>query len=153
MPSQNAPAEEHRSPAVELALSETWQAFDGVHGGYLAALVAACVSNDTDGLPLRSLQASFLRAMRGPLCHVRTQQVRRGRTTACVSATATGTDGRGDALTALLLLGGDGEGPEYPGSPMPTDRGPDECGGELSARLPTRLLGVALYRSAIRRAP
>lgn len=112
--------------ATEVPLSDAWLGFDGVHGGYVASLAARCATKEANGLALRSLQATFLRPMRGPSALVRTRPVRRGRTTASFSASASGADGRGDAFVALMLFGEDGDGPDYAGTPMPTDKGPED---------------------------
>ncbi|WP_165989139.1 thioesterase family protein [Streptomyces sp. YIM 98790] len=104
--------------AAPADLDPSWRSWDGLHGGYLVARLAARAREALPRpLPLRALHANLLGAVREPRAEIGVELLRTGRSVTTARADLT-TGGR-TAVTATATFGPGGPGRPWPGRPLP----------------------------------
>ena len=112
---------------TSIDIDPVWRSWQGVHGGYLAALAAAEGQTLAPGRPLRAVHAMFTLPVKSSSSAVTVEVVRAGRLATTLAAEVTSAEQDAVALRMQMLLGADGAGPEVEGSPMPTVPPAVEC--------------------------
>lgn len=123
-----------------LTFDDTWHSWSGVHGGYLAARVAAAATTLTDDQPLRAAHFLFHRPLDSQTAQVMSQVLHSGRSTTVVDAHVRGES----AATAAgrFVTGASTVGATYDARPSPPAARPESCS---SFAFPTELVPFAQH--------